>query len=162
MWLINFLPAWLFDVITVLTAIALFVSILLSDIIPSAYRIPAQIAAGVVLAVCLYFQGGIANEETWKIKVAETQKEIADLKQKQAETTVEVVTKYVDRIKVVKEKADVIVKEVPKYITQADNDRCVLPDSVRMLHDAAVEQGFSQSTRNADEKTSGSEKAGEK
>lgn len=161
MWLLSFIPDFVVHVLTLLSFMAVMASLMFSSIIPDRYQFPLQIIGVLVLALSLYLEGGIANEQTWRAKVEEQKTEIAELKQKQAETTVKVVTEYVDRVKIVKEKADVIVREVPKYITQADNDRCVLPDSVRMLHDAAVQgQGLPSSTGAADEKAPDAKKAG--
>ena len=53
----------------------------------------------------------------------------------QGRVTVRVVTKYVDRIKVVRERAQTIVKEVPIYVPSG---LPALPGSFRVFHDAAA------------------------
>lgn len=40
--------------------------------------------------------------------------------------TTKVVTQYVDRIKVVKEKGDTIIQKVPVYVTVKDDSRCIV------------------------------------
>jgi len=160
MWLLSFIPDFVVHVLTLLSFMAVLASLMFSNLIPLNIKFPLQVIGILVLALGLYLEGGIANESEWRAKVEAQKTEIAELKQKQAETTVQVVTKYVDRVKIVKEKADVIVREVPKYITEIDNSRCVLPDSVRLLHDAAAQgQGLPHTTTDTNEKTSGSEKA---
>jgi hypothetical protein len=139
MWLISLLPEWFIHLATLGSMAALLISIFLGSIIPAGYRVGVQVLAAALLSFCLYLEGGIANEASWKLKEAQIKQEIAELNNQRAEATIQVVTKYIDRVKVVKEKGNVIIQEVPKYITQTDNDRCVLPDSVRMLHDAAIE-----------------------
>ena len=46
--------------------------------------------------------------------------------------------RYMDRVRTVQAKAQTIVKEVPKYVTQIDDSRCVIPDGfIRLLNTAA-------------------------
>ncbi|MCX8566747.1 MAG: hypothetical protein ON057_001474 [Glomeribacter sp. 1016415] len=47
----------------------------------------------------------------------------AQLIEAQAKVVIQTEIQYRDRIKIVKEKGDTIIKEVPIYVTQADNDR---------------------------------------
>ena len=60
------------------------------------------------------------------------------VKQRQAEATVQVVTKYVDRVKVVREAGDTIIKEVPVYVPAEADSACVLYRGFVRLHDAAA------------------------
>lgn len=53
----------------------------------------------------------------------------------QAKVTERVVTKYVDRVRVVRERGATIVKEVPIYVPA---DSYPLPGGFRLLHDAAA------------------------
>lgn len=101
------------------------------------------IVIGVIL-LCggAFYKGrmmGIETTETkWKLVVAKADAKIAELQAQGAQTTVQVVTKYVDKVKIVKEKGDVIIQKVPVYITQADNSRCVIPAGFVLLHNAAA------------------------
>lgn len=81
----------------------------------------------------------------FEVVIMKMEKETADLKTKQAEltaaankVTVQVVTEYVDRVKVVKEKGDTIVKEVPVYITTQADNQCTLTEGFASIHDAAA------------------------
>ena len=60
------------------------------------------------------------------------------MKQRQAEATVQVVTQYVDRVKIVRETGATIVKEVPVYVSPEADAACVLPRGFVRLHDAAA------------------------
>lgn len=53
----------------------------------------------------------------------------------QAKVTERVVTKYVDRVRVIRERGATIVKEVPIYVP---SDAAPLPGGFRLLHDAAA------------------------
>ena len=164
MWLISLLPDWIIHVATLGSVMLLLASQFLGNLIPVLYRAPAQIVAALLLIFCVYLEGGITNEDKWQLKVEEQKAEIAQLQTKQSDTTIEVVTKYVDRIRVVKEKQNVLIKEVPKYITQTDNAHCVLPDAVRLLHDAAAtgESFIPPAAGNADDSSSTAKETGKK
>lgn len=75
----------------------------------------------VAFGLMAHTDGKLGERKKWEAKEAITQKAIAELKTKQAEKTVEIVTEYVDRVQVVKEKGQTIIKEVPVYV-QNDSD----------------------------------------
>ena len=60
-------------------------------------------------------------------------------KARQAQVVERVVVQYRDRIQVVKEKGDEIVKQVPVFIPVGG---CELPGAWRVLHDSAVRNDF--------------------
>ncbi len=59
----------------------------------------------------------------------------AIVRQRQAEATVQVLTKYVDRVRTVHVAGETIIKEVPVYVPA---DSPALPGGFRLLHDAAA------------------------
>ncbi|KMJ53796.1 hypothetical protein ACG97_06010 [Vogesella sp. EB] len=59
----------------------------------------------------------------------------AIVRQRQAEATVQVLTKYVDRVRTVHAAGETIIKEVPVYVP---SDSPALPGGFRVLHDAAA------------------------
>lgn len=103
------------------------------------------------MVVCgLYMEGGISNQERWEAKVAEAKLEMAKKETASAEVTTKVVTKYVNKVEIVKEKGDVIIKEVPKYITEVADGQCVIPNGFVLLHDSASRNEVPDSTRGVD------------
>ncbi|MBU9606046.1 hypothetical protein [Burkholderia multivorans] len=55
-----------------------------------------------------------------------------------ARRDVKIVTRYVDRVRVVREKGDTIVKEVPVYVDREADRACVVPLGFVRVHDAAA------------------------
>ena len=80
--------------------------------------------------------------------------EVAKKEVASAEATTKVVTKYIETVKIVKEKGDVIIKEVPKYITKDSDAKCPIPNAFVLLHDSASKNEVPDSTRLANEGTS--------
>lgn len=59
----------------------------------------------------------------------------ANVKQQQA--SVKTVTEYVDKVKVVRQKGETIIKEVPVYITKDVDGGCIVPNSFGLLWNAS-------------------------
>ncbi|WP_367190092.1 hypothetical protein [Burkholderia sp. Ed8] len=55
-----------------------------------------------------------------------------------ARRDVKVVTQYVDRVQVVREKGDTIIKEVPVYVDREADRACVVPVGFLRVHDGAA------------------------
>lgn len=116
------------------------------NLIPVQYRVAAKLlarvvaVAAVVLALCLVYstiwqRGADHVQAKWDKAVADAALAASQRKEAQGQTTVQVVTQYVDRVKVVREKGDTIIKEVPIYVPV---DSPALPGGFRVLHDAAA------------------------
>lgn len=58
----------------------------------------------------------------------------------QAQHAVQTVTKYIDRVQVVREHGATLIQQVPTYVSEQDNAACVLPYGVIRLHNAAANQ----------------------
>ena len=152
MFLLSFLPDWIFYALLMLSVIGTFAGTFLSNLpFISTYAKPIQYGSIIVLLFSVYMIGGIANEADWQKKVLQQQAEIAQLKQKEAEVSTKVVTKYIDKITVVKEKNN----EIAKYINKDADAKCQLPVSFGVLHDAAAKNELPDSTRATDATASG-------
>jgi hypothetical protein len=155
MWLIEFLPFWIFHLIVLVGIGGIIVSEVLKFIpFVTIYRLPIQVASIIALVFGVYMEGGISNQEKWEAKVAEAKLEMAQKETASAEATTKVVTKYVTKIQIVKEKGDVIIKEVPKYITKESDAKCPIPNAFVVLHDSASKNEVPDATRLANEGTS--------
>ena len=139
MWLLSFLPNWLFYGIVFVSAGGL----LLSKFIPTMYRTVAQLMLGVFLLSGIYMVGGIANEEVWQARVAEMEAKVAAVEAQSSEENVKIVTKIKYKKKMVYEKgADVIQyidREIVKYdVKFAPGGMCEIPkEFIEALNKAA-------------------------
>ena len=155
LFLLSFLPDWFFYAIAFFSFIALLLASFVKSIpIIGKYAIPIQAISFIVLLISVFFCGGLSNEASWQLKVAKANVEIAELKVKSEQVNTKILTKYIDRIQVIKEKGDVIIKEVPKYITKESDAKCDIPNSFVMLHDAAAKNELPDPTRSLNEATS--------
>lgn len=155
MWLLDFLPSWIFHLI-VLAGIGGILASTVLKFIPfiSNYKLPVQVGSVILLAFGLFMEGGISNQEKWEARVAEVKLEMAKKDAASAEATTQVVTKYVTKVEIVKEKGDSIVKEIPKLISQDADAKCAVPNGFVLLHDSASRNEIPNTSGNANEGTS--------
>jgi len=78
MWIVNFLPDFVFHFLLIAGLLGLVASIVL-DSIPfvSTNAKAIQIASAVVLAIALYFEGAISDNNAWKARVQELELKVA-------------------------------------------------------------------------------------
>lgn len=98
-----------------------------------------------VVVFFAYQKGASDVQKEWDLERLNTAYEIAELKAAQNEKTTEVVIKYVDRVKTIKQKGDTIVTYVDRWITPEDNAACTLPYSFVRLHNLAVQNRVPES-----------------
>ena len=155
MWILDWLPFWVFH-LTVLVGLAGLAASLVLKFIPfiSTYQLPIQVASIAVLVFGVYMEGGIATQEKWEAKVAEVKLEMAKKETASAEVTTKVVTKYINKVQIVKEKGNEIIKQVPVYITKDADTKCDVPTGFVMLHDSASRNEVPDPTRKVDGTTS--------
>jgi hypothetical protein len=151
MWILDFLPFWVFHLVLLAGVVGLFVSFFVGSIpFINKYVIPVKVGSAFLLVCGLYMEGGISNQERWEAKVAEAKLEMAKKDAASAEASTKVVTKYINKIEIVKEKGDAIVKEIPKFITATADGQCVIPNGFVLLHDSASRNEIPDSTRGVD------------
>jgi len=79
----------------------------------------------------------------------------ATARERQAQATVKVVTQYVDRVRLMREKGDTIIKEIPVYVPVQADAACSIKRGFVRLHDAAVADELPEPARDADAAAAG-------
>ena len=102
------------------------------------YRLLALIALAVALLGFGWVKGAAHVQAQWDAAVQQQTLQVVALRQKQAEATVKVVTQYVDRVRIVREKGKTIIQEVPVYVPVEADTACTIPRGFVRLHDAAA------------------------
>ena len=140
MWLLQFLPDWIYYGILAIGLIGLAVTYLLKFIpIPAIfiYRTPIQLASVAMIAFGVYMAGAIANEQLWKDRVAQLEKEYNESQVKSEKATTEVVTKYITKREKVFEKGEEVIRYIDREITKY-NEICRLPKEAIQAHNDAA------------------------
>lgn len=140
LWILQLLPDWIFYIILVLGLVGLAVTYFLRFIpIPAIfiYKTPIQLASVVMIAFGVYMSGVIANEQKWKDRVAELEKQYAESQVKSEKVSTEVVTKYITKREVIREKGEEQIRYIDREITKY-NEICKMPKEVIATHNQAA------------------------
>jgi len=114
------------------------------------YRLLVLTALGIALFGFGWFRGASHLQSQWDAATAAQQHTQAQVQIQQAEATVQVVTKYVDRIQVVREKGETLIQEVPVYVPVQADAACTVHRGFVSLHDAAAAGELPTAPRDAD------------
>lgn len=146
MWILQFLPNWIFYGILLIGLIGLAATYLLKFIpIPAIYiyKTPIQLVSIALIALGVYMSGAISNEEAWQKRVTDLKQKVAEAEAKATQENVKIVEKVVTKTQIVKVKGDEVIKyidrEIVKYDTKfAPGGQCELPkEFYKALNNAA-------------------------
>lgn len=96
-------------------------------LIPAPYRwgaIAIMVAAACAVA---WLQGAAHVQIRWDLADSRREAAAAQRQVRVGNAVATVVTRYVDRVQIVREAGETIIKEVPVYVTQEADRRCTVP-----------------------------------
>ena len=120
------------------------------SLIPWPYRWLALVLLAAALFGFGWIKGAGHAQTQWDAAVQKQALQAAAVGERQAQATVKVVTQYVDRVRVVREKGDTIIKEVPVYVPVQADAACTINRGFVRLHDAAAAGELPETARDAD------------
>ena len=141
MWILEWLPSWIFYGILGIGLIGWLVTYLLKFIpLPQLfiYRNPIQIISVVLIIIGVYMSGSIANNKAWEARVLEVQTKLLQAEAKAAEETIRIVEKVVVQQKVVRERGRDVVQYVDREVVKYDT-KCEIPQPFVDAHNRAAE-----------------------
>jgi hypothetical protein len=147
MWILKWLPFWIFYAVLAVGLIGLAVTYLLKYIpIPAIYihKTPIQLASVALIVLGTYMSGAISNEEAWLARVKELEAKVEAAQVESEKENVKIETKIVTKTQVIKERGEEIIKYVDKEIVKYDTKflpggECEIPKEFIVLHNKAAE-----------------------
>jgi len=138
MWILKFLPDFIFHALLLISLLALVASFVL-DSIPfvSANAKAIQLASAVVLAIALYFEGAISDNDAWLARVAALEKQVAVAEAKSKETNTVIQYQYRDKVRTIKETQVVVQDRIVKETAKMDAECKIGPEVISILNQAA-------------------------
>jgi hypothetical protein len=137
-WLLKFLPDWIFHAVLVLGVMAMAASFVLKFIpFVTAYRLPIQVAGLVLIVLGVWFQGAMSNEEAWQARVHEMEQKVAAAEVKSAQETVRIVTQVVTKIQTIKDTTNANTRYLETQVAQDLDRECTLTNASVLLHNSA-------------------------
>jgi len=144
MWLMNFLPNWIFHIILLAGILGLVASFMLKFIpFISTYTLPIQVASILLLVAGVWFEGAISNQTAWETRVKEMQVKVAEAEAKSAEANSQIVTKIVKKTKRIHDKGDNIITYIDREVVKNNEvikfvENCPIPEIIINTHNAAA------------------------
>jgi hypothetical protein len=134
MFLLQFLPSWLFTA-TLLISIVVYLVAANLTILPQAKLF--KYGSILVVLLSIYMLGAEHDNAAWLQRVKELEAKIAKLEVKSAKTNTEIVTKIVTKRELIRERGSDIIQYVDKEIVKYDNT-CKIPAEVVQAHNKAA------------------------
>lgn len=147
MWLLHWLPNWIFYAVLIAGVFGLVVSYLIRflSFIPFlyVYKTPIQLGSIAAIVIGTFMSGAIYDNDAWEARVKEMEEKVAIAETQSKEENIKIVEKIVTKTQVIKTRGQDIVKyvdrEVVKYDTKfAPGGECEIPkEFIKSINDAA-------------------------
>lgn len=143
MWILHFLPdsviLWFCNIL-LLAGIVLAIAGLFAQRIPVIwqYQLPFKVLGIALLAAGVYFRGGYDIEMTWRERVAEVEKRVAEAEAAAKEANEKLEKKTVERVTAIRNRTEYISRYIDREIVKYDS-QCVIPPSFIKAHNDATE-----------------------
>jgi len=135
MWILQFLPNWIFY-LTLLAGIAALLITHFVRVLPNAQLI--KLASVATVLASIYMIGAISNNDAWLAKIKDLEVKVAEAEAKSATLNTDIVQKTVTKTQVIKERGQDIVKYVDREVVKYDTT-CVIPKEFVLIHNRAAE-----------------------
>lgn len=138
MFLLDFLPTWIFHLIALAGIGGILASTVLKFIpFISNYRLPIQVGSVILLAFGLYMSGGAANQEKWEARVKELEAKVAVAEEQSKTANAELTSAIKEKKQVVKQAQVIIQEKIVKVKEEIDSNCKVSPEAIKLLNEAA-------------------------
>jgi len=145
MWILQWLPNWIFYAIFFAGLLGLLATFVMKFIpMVYMYRSPIQVVSVILIALGTYMAGAISNEEAWQARVKEMETKIEAAAVESAQENVKIVEKVVKKTEYIKTRGQDIVKFIDKEIVKYDTKflpggQCEIPKEFIEAHNKAAE-----------------------
>lgn len=141
MWFLDFLPNWIFHLITLVGVAGVIASFLLG-MIPfiNTYKTALQVVSVIVLVFGIYMEGGISNQERWEAKVAEAEKKVLEAEKKAAEANGKIEYVFVEKKSKIQENKAAALADVQSNAAKMNAKCVVIPEVINILNASAINQ----------------------
>jgi len=147
MWVLKWMPFWIFYAIFGIGLIGLAVTYLLRYIpLPTIYiyKTPIQLVSIALIVLGTFMSGAISNEEEWLARVKELEAKVEAAQVESVKENVKIETKIITKTQIVKERGQDIIQYVDKEIIKFDTKflpggECEIPKEFIQVHNKAAE-----------------------
>ena len=141
MWILKFLPDFVFHLIFIVGLLGLGASFVLK-FVPFfvQYRVVIQVVASIMIAIGLYMEGAISDNTAWVDRVHQMEKKVAEAEAKSADANTRLVTELAKNREKIAANQQAVKQAIQQNI-QAINRQCKLTDVSVEMYNKAVRGG---------------------
>ena len=138
MWILKWLPDFVFYAILLIGLLGIAASVVLKFIpFVAQYRLPIHWAAGIMTAFGLYMVGAIGDNNAWEARVADLKLQVARAEARSADANTQLVTKIAEKQKEIAVVQADAHNRVQRIAATMDAQCRVPTDVIAILNDAA-------------------------
>jgi len=138
MWILNFLPDWIFYALFFIGIVGLLATFVMKFIpFVYVYKTPIQVVSVILIAIGTYMSGAISNNEKWEAKVKELEIKLAGAEVASAKVNTQIVEKVVVKREYYKERGKDVIQYIDREVVKYD-ERCVIPKEFIEAHNNAA------------------------
>lgn len=138
MWILSFLPNWIFHYVVSAGILAILFSTFLGFVpLISQYKIPLKYIGFALLALGIFFEGAIYNNEAWVARVTEMEAKVAKAEEESKEANDKLDKKVTAKVQQIVEKKRVLKQYIDREIVKYDNT-CTIPKEFIEVHNKAA------------------------
>ena len=145
MWMLQWLPDWIFYGIFFAGLLGLLATYIMKFIpFVYVYRTPIQAVSILAIAIGTYMSGAISNEEAWQTRVKEMEAKVAAAEVQSVKENVKIVEKVVKKTEYITRRGQDIIQYVDREIVKYDTKFtpggvCEIPKEFIKAHNDAAE-----------------------
>lgn len=140
MWIIQFLPDWVFHTLLVLGILGTTAGFVLGMIpVIKQYLIPIRTISIITLFLALFLEGALLDNQVWQMRVKEVEAKLAQAEAESAKANSQLAEKSNTKVTKQKEKTLVVKQYITREVTKYDN-QCVIPNEFVKAHNDATER----------------------
>jgi uncharacterized membrane protein len=144
MWILQWLPDWIFYAIFFAGLLGLLATYVMKFIpFVYVYRTPIQAVSVLAIVIGTYMSGAISNEESWQAKVKEMEAKVAAAEIESQKENVKIVEKIVKKTEYITRRGQDIIQYVDREVVKYDDrfrpgGQCELPkEFIKAINTAA-------------------------
>lgn len=141
MWILKWLPFWIFYALLAIGVLGLAATYLMRFLpIPGLYlyKTPIQLGSVALIVLGTFMSGAIHNEEAWIARVKELEVKVKEAEAQSAKENTVIVEKVVTKTNVIREKGKDVVQYIDREVVKYDN-KCEIPKEAVIAVNKAAE-----------------------
>lgn len=138
MWILNFLPNFVFHLMLLIGIVGIVISFIFKTIpFVAKYHIQMLVISIILTVIAVWYEGGIAKDAEYQAMINDMKLKVAESEKKAAEANAEIEYVFIDRVQKVKDVQVVIQEKIRDVAVNIDDNCKITLDTIDILNKAA-------------------------